>query len=424
MPEIRPYRGILYNSTKVNPTDVVAPPYDVISTQQQGELYDRNTYNIIRLILGREEDRYNSAAKYFEDWKNKHIMVNDEKESMYVLVQNFDLDGKKQIERRGIIAASRLEEYGVGSINPHEKTYLAPKEDRLKLFQATNAMFDQILSLYSDPQHNLDEFLTNFLFSSPIIDVTFERVRNRVWRIHNQVAVAGIASFFSNQKIIIADGHHRYETALQYRDLMRSKNQMHSGHEPYNFIPMYFTNMDSPGLIILPTHRILSNISDFSSAQLLESLKEYFHFDVQISVDELLQNLSSRGEFAFGVILPTPPEYILIWLKNREVIKSLNQPEVLSQLDVSLFDIIILKNIFHLSDKATDRKSFLGYDNDAIRAIRMVKEGKADAAFLLNPTTIGQLKAVTESKYTMPPKSTYFYPKLLSGILSYSFIDE
>ncbi|HZY10461.1 MAG TPA: DUF1015 domain-containing protein [Bacteroidota bacterium] len=424
MPEVRPYRGILYNSTKVSPTDVVAPPYDVISTQQQGELYDRNTYNIIRLILGREEDRYKSAAKYFEDWKNSSIMVHDEKAVIYALVQNFDFPERNPIERRGIIAALRLEDYGAGSINPHEKTHSAPKEDRFKLFRTTNAMFDQILSLYSDPQHNIDDFLSNYTDSSPIIDVTFEQVRNRVWRIRGDIAYAGIASFFTNRKIIIADGHHRYETALRYRDLMRSKNPRHSGDEPYNFIPMYFTNMDSPGLCILPTHRILSNISDFSSAQLLESLKTYFHFDVQTTAEELLHNLSSRREFAFGVILPTPPEFVLIWLKNREVIKSLNLPEILSQLDVSLLDTIILKNIFHISDETTDKKANVSYENEATRAIRMVKEGKADVAFLLNSTKIDQLKAVTESKYTMPPKSTYFYPKLLSGIVSYSFIDK
>ena len=425
MPEITPFRGIFYNLVKVKLGDVVAPPYDVISPEQQNQLYVASPYNVVRLILGREEDRYASAARYFEQWRAEQILMRDEVPSIYLLAQDFKTPEGTSVERSGFIVRCKLEDFGKGSILPHEKTLAKPKEDRLRLFQATHANFSQIFSLYADPFHAVEASFDAAMEGSAVMDTTFEGVRNRLWRINDASTVTAIRQSMANKTALIADGHHRYETALAYRDSMKANNPRHTGNEPYNFIMMYFTNVHSEGLVILPTHRILHGLPHFDMQGFLTKLKADFDFEIRQNAEELLAKLKSHDRYAFGIVAAR--QFILCWLKDPSRLStslSSAMPEVVKKLDVTVLHSLILEKILGISKVAQEQKQNLDYVKDAHEAIRSVSDGKAQVAFLMNPTPVGDVRAVAEAGSTMPQKSTYFYPKLLSGLIMNSLKED
>ncbi len=422
MPDIKPFRGILYDGGRVDFNDVVAPPYDVISPEQQASLYKRHLNNVVRLILNNEEDPYGGASRKYREWREHSILRQDDVPSLYVLAQSFsDADGKL-IERWGCIAACRLEEIGKGSIYPHEKTLSGPREDRLRLFQSTNAMFSQIFSLYNDPRGILDAPTRSVISAAPAVDVVFEGVRNRLWRLDDERHRNTIVSYLADEKVLIADGHHRYETALAYRNSRRLKNPDHTGKEPYNFVPMFFTNMQDPGLIIYPTHRLVHSLPSFNPVKLLAEAEKYFVVTESSSPDAFLGELRSIRKGGLGLALGSPNRFVV--LRAREAVSRAateHLPAVLADLDVTLLHTIILKNILGMSDEAQEKKLFLKYEKETQRAISAAGAGEAQAAFIMNPTRIEQVKAVAASGMVMPQKSTFFYPKILSGLVLYSF---
>ena len=423
MPIIRPFKAILYDTQKISLVNVVAPPYDVISTEQQEELYKRHPQNIIRLELSREKNPYDSAAQQFAQWKKDAMMISDASPAIYILSQSFNLPDGKHYERTGFVAACRLEEFGKGLIYPHEKTHSGPKEDRLKLFHATGAIFSQIFSLYSDEQSVLDAHIRTAMNAQPDLDVEFERVRNRVWKITDGKIISAFADAVKTKKVYIADGHHRYETALAYRDEMKQKNPNHTGDEPYNFVQMCFVNIHQPGLIVLPTHRVVHGLPDFNTNEFLETLKEHFHLDLCATPEELLNDLANRGARAYGLVLPEFPYYVLFWLREAKMLNSLGIPFGVAKLDVTVLHQFVLKDILNISEESQEKKLNLEYVKDSQQVFQLVKERKMQFGFILNPTPVEQVQAVAELNLVMPQKSTYFYPKLLSGLITYSFVD-
>ncbi|MBI1806552.1 MAG: DUF1015 domain-containing protein [Ignavibacteria bacterium] len=423
MPEIRPFRGILYNLKKINVDNVVAPPYDVITPQQQEVLYNRSPYNIVRLILGQGEDWYRSAAKYLDQWKAEHIVVPDSEPALYVLSQEFTLPEGKRVERYGFIAACKLEDFGKGSVFPHEKTLSGPKEDRFRLFQATGTMFSQIFSLYEDSDLLLDRYLRQTMDDLPMFDTVFEDVRNRLWKMTDSSAIGAISSYLLNHRVFVADGHHRYETALLYRDSLRLKYPNFSGTEPFNYVPMFFTNMSDPGLVIYPTHRLVHSITGFDQSRLLSDLQPYFTLNVFNTQEGMLASLKQQAGRSFGLVLKKEPPYAVLQLKDDSMFQGAGIPPVLAQLDATILHTGIFRNILHMSEEDQVKKRYLDYEKDEGRAIVAVRDGKAQAAFLMNPTRMNQIRAVAEAGFTMPQKSTYFYPKLLSGLVTYSFFE-
>ncbi len=421
MPAIKPFKVIHYNPAQAELRDVVAPPYDVISPSEREELYSRHPFNAIRLILAREEDPYGSAAERFREWMKRNILISDERESLYVLSERFSMPGGGETERVGIVAACRLEDFGKGSVYPHEKTMMGPKEDRFRLFQATQAMFSQIFSLYSDPEHLLDAQLRPVLRQTPWLKTEADGVVNSVWRIEDQQRIESLREFFSHEKVFVADGHHRYETALLYRDAMRLKNQVFTGNESYSYVPMYFTNMDDPGLIILATHRIVRDLPAFSPAQLMERLGARFRLRTVDTPAALGEALSKSTAPSFGLALRDAPRFTLLQLNAHTVPDHDDLPSLLDRLDVTVLHRNILKDILGISENHQLNRRYLEYEKDAARAIDAVSAGHAQAAFLMNPTRIDQVRAVAEAGLTMPQKSTFFTPKLLSGLLIYSF---
>ncbi|MBI3193558.1 MAG: DUF1015 domain-containing protein [Ignavibacteriae bacterium] len=423
MPELQPFKAILYNTKKINLSDVVAPPYDVISQQHQHDLYNRNAYNIVRLILGKEENRYTSASHFFNRWREENILSDDDEPAVYVLTQTYMLSDGKQVTRRGFIAACRLEELGKGSIFPHEKTLSKPKEDRLKLFNATETMFSQIFSIYSDSKFTLNDALYSTTSTHAHLEVEFENVLNRVWKLTETDSLRKVSEYFRSSKVMIADGHHRYETAVAYMKSKKESNPAHTGNEAYNFVPMFFTNMNDPGLVILPTHRIVHSLKDFDISAFMQKLEQYFHVTIYSNQNQILRNLPLR-KHNFGMILPTALGFILLELKSTSILHEFQIPPVVANLDVTILHTLIMKHILGITPEAQEQKLNLDYEKDSQQAIDAVRDGRAQIAFILNPTPIVQVKEVAEAGFVLPQKSTYFFPKLLSGLVNYSFVDE
>ena len=423
MPEIKPFPALRYNAKKVQLDEVVAPPYDVISEQQQDELYRRNPYNVIRLVLGREDNRYASAVSSLEEWKKQQLIISDSSPALYVLSQRYSLAGGETIDRYGFIAGCRLAEFGKAGVYAHEKTHSKPKEDRFQLFRATGAMFSQIFSIYSDPGKQIDRLLEQTMQGPALAEVMFEGIHNRLWRIDDLSSVVSIQQYLNQQNVFVADGHHRYETALAYSTLRRSQNPHHSGNEAYNFVPMFFTNMNNGGLVVLPTHRVLHDSIDFDAVKFIEKLQQYFHCASFESLALLSEALTKEKQCAFGVVL-SGNSYSLLRVKNLHWYEGMGVPPILAQLDVTLLHALVFKHVLRISEDDQDSKRFLGYEKDAQQAVDLVQHGKAQAAFLLNPTRIDQVRTIAEAGLVMPQKSTYFYPKLLSGLVMYSFLDQ
>ena len=421
MPDIKPFRGFLYNPKKVELSEVVAPPYDVISARYQSELYDRSEYNIVRLILNRDQDPYQSAAKLLDQWRKNNIVVRDEVPHVYVLSQNFVLPDGTPAERKGFVAACLLQEFGKGSVYPHEKTHSGPKEDRFRLFQATGMMFSQIFGLYNDPSGTLDRHLHSVTSAVPDIDVMFDEVRNRLWRCRDERTMNAVAEFMRPQKIFIADGHHRYETALQYRDACRFQNPQHTGTEAYNFVPMFLTNMQDPGLIILPTHRVLHNLPDFVPEQFLEDLAKVFTLHEYESSETMLSDVRRATQHSYGLMLAGRDECWMLKLKTDPTRSHAGIEKMIEELDVTILHSVVFERILGISSEQQEQKLYIDYEKDAQRAIQAAREQNVQAAFIMNPTRIDQVRSISLAGSVMPQKSTYFYPKLLSGIVNYSF---
>lgn len=426
MPEIRPFRGIRYNQSKVDLPDVVAPPYDVISPEQQTRLYERSPYNVVRLILGREEDRYASAAEHFRKWQKEEILLRDERPSIYILHQTFEENGGRTITRKGLIALCRLEEFEKKIVLPHEKTLAKPREDRFKLFKATQANFSQVFSLYSDPEFEVERRLNGATKATPAIDVQFEQVRNRIWILDDQAAISDMGDLFAGKQVLIADGHHRYETGLAYRDFLRKQNPAHRGDELYNYIMMFFTNLDDEGLVIRPTHRVVHSVPDIDRKEFLAKAERWFIVRDFSDEQVLWTALAASSVPSFGMLMKGDRRMSLLSLKpnlDPADFISGSAPREVKELDVSILHHLILGEILGISPEAQEQKRNLDYLRDAHEAFDAVRAGAFQLAFVMNAPNIHQVRAVAKAGETMPQKSTYFYPKLVSGLVINSMND-
>lgn len=420
MPQIIPFQGFLYNQGKVNLQDVVAPPYDVISPEQQEKLYARSPFNVVRLILGKEEDRYTSAARHLEEWTRNSVLVRDPEPSIYFIAQTFTGKDGKSYTRRGLVVLCRLEEFEKKVILPHERTLAKPREDRLKLFRATNSNFSQIFSLYSDPERTVERLLNGVTQSLPAIQVMFEDVQNRLWRFTDTDQIRAIQDLMREKQLLIADGHHRYETALAYRDLKRKENPGHTGAELYNYVMMFLTNIDDEGLVVYPTHRLVHSLPGLRAGDFLQQLGQYFVHREFKNVDMLVKGLSSSPVKSLGLVTSGDPCCYLLTLKpsvsSADLIPGPVPPEV-KDLDVSLLHEFILKELLGISREDQEQKRYIDYVKDLDQAFDAVRLRTAQLAFLMNPTRVDQVRAVARAGYTMPQKSTYFFPKLLTGLV-------
>ena len=426
MATVRPFKGLVYNAEAVRLSEVVAPPYDVISPELQHRLYEKDPRNVVRLILNRDPDPYASAAEAFRTWQSDGTLLRDTEPAFYLLSQSFAGAGGSDITRSGCIGLCRLEEFEKKVILPHEKTLAKPKEDRLKLFQATESNFSQVFGVYADPEKSLSSLFAEATSAPPDLDVTFEGVRNRLWRIQGGRRTRAISDFFENRNILIADGHHRYETALAYRAARRSADPHGSPDAPYNYVMMFLTNMSDEGLVVLPTHRVVHSVQNFDSSALLKMLSASFVLQSFNSPERMMHALQEGGSGTLAMVLREHQAYHVLSLKPglsaSEVVEG-PEPDVVKQLDVAVLHFHILRSLLGISAHAQEQKSNLDYVVDPVEAVETVRKGYAQAAFLLNPTPVDQVYAVASAGYTMPQKSTFFFPKLLSGLVFHSHRD-
>jgi uncharacterized protein (DUF1015 family) len=418
MLDIKPFAGLRYDLSRVRLADVVAPPYDVISPVQQEELYRRDPHNVVRLILGREPDRYREAAMHLNSWRAAGILRRDSEPGFYVLAQTFrGGDGVSHL-RSGVIAAVRLVEFDRGVILPHEKTLSRPKEDRFRLMQATQTNLSQIFGLVSDPERQGDALLKEVMGRAPLLKVEFEGVLNQLWAVTDREMIDSLSGIMRTKSVLIADGHHRYETALAYRDLMRLKNAPSDGNEPFQYTMMFLTNMHSEGLVILPTHRLVHHLQGFEEGLFIKRLEEAFDVRPAGTTSELLHLLSAHEPHSYGVVLSGG--MYCVHLKRAEGLAHMvgaHVPPEVRELDVTVLHSVIFEGILSIGREAQEKKLNLDYIKEVEDVVRAVREGTGQAGFLMNATRIEQVRRVAHMGHTMPQKSTFFYPKLLSGLV-------
>lgn len=421
MAEIKGYKGLRFNCEKAGKTEeLVCPPYDIISDQQREEYIKTNPHNIIRLELPKGDDKYNKAAEILKDWLEKGILVKEDKPAIYIYEEEFTAYGERKTIK-GIICRVKLEEFSKGIILPHEFTLSKAKEDRLNLMKATNCNFSQIYSLYMDGGKNTLGKIDSLSKSEPDIQLQDnDNVTHRMWIIKDEKAIADICSDFTDRKLYIADGHHRYETALNYRNYLREQGLAKEG-DACDYQMMMLVDMEHPGLVVFPTHRLVRNLDSFNAERVIDGCKEYFdvteHSDIN-TIESTLMELYNQGKKAYAFYCGGS-SYKLLVLKDTNIIKKLlpNASTATQQLDVTILHTLILEKIFGIDAENMAKQINLTYTKIFDEAISSVQQGNSQCAFILNPTRVSEIREVASNGEKMPQKSTYFYPKMITGLV-------
>jgi len=427
MASIKPFKGFLYNKEKVDISKTVAPPYDVISPSMQSELYDLSSYNIVRLILGKEElgdneknNKYTRAKEFLNSWVSQKVLLEDAKECIYFYMQTYVHEGDIK-NRFGFIAAMRLESPEKSNVLPHEFTFPKPKEDRLKLMNQVEANLSPVFSLFSDDDNAITSILKKTCsIEKPYFNINFEGVEHKLWKVESSSIIQKIQEGLKGKQVYIADGHHRFETALLYRNLRRQKDDSKT-EKGYDYIMMYFSSLDDAGLTILPTYRVIKDIN-MSQEDLLKIIQKDFELESCSSIDDLFgkMNIYKDKIFCFGLYL-RQDKYYLLKLKNENIIEQEikeKKPKEWKRLDVTILHKLIIQKLF--GNRET-KESDIAYTRDAVLSKKLVDGKEYFACFFVNPTKLSQVREIANVGEKMPQKATYFYPKLLSGLVIHKF---
>ncbi len=399
-------------------SSVVCPPYDVISPRRQEYFHDLDPNNFIRIILGKDvpgEDKYKRSAEYFNDWLKKKVLIQDEKPAVYFYSQQYNLKGETKT-RYGFIALLYLGD-DKSPVYGHEHTHLEAKEDRLRLLKAVRANLSPIFVVFPDKKRIVQSLKTQCADKKPFIELTDdERTRHKLWKIDAPGILSGIQAIMAKEDIFIADGHHRFEVACAYRQELKDKLAAITGEEDFNYVMAYFTNTDPHGLTILPIHRLLKPDSAIDFSSFASRLEEYFHIEEIKDKSRFFFLIEKAGWIEHVLGMYNRGKCWLLRIKNIKILDKMiaDRPPEYRSLDVSILNYIILKNILGLE---LEDKRILEFIPEANELIRQADENPSYIAFFLNPVKVQQIMAVAANGNKMPPKSTYFYPKVLSGLL-------
>jgi uncharacterized protein (DUF1015 family) len=443
MARIYPFRAWRYSPSAVRLNDVVTQPYDKISPAMQQAYYQRSPYNLVRIILGlpelfdaeRGESVYTRAARDFRAWRDQSVLVQEKEPCVLAYAQRFTVPGTETVsgtetvlERRGFIALGKLHDYAEQVVFRHEQTLSKPKSDRLNLLKATCAHFGQIFMLYSDPAGTVESILYDG--SGPAdAEVTDEYgVLHRVWRISDPATIRLLATAMADRKLIIADGHHRYETALNYareHAAAPARPEFSATHLPQPPYPesaamMTFVNMDAEGLVILPTHRVVHGLERFDAAAFARAAEEFFAVDALSAADAASYLDTLRQQKGPAFVAVTRAGALLLRSKPEAAAALKPVPERLRQLDLTHLHALVLDRLLHLDAEKVREQTNIRYLRDPAEAVDQVRRSEADITFLTNPVTMEQLREVAFAGEVMPQKSTDFFPKLLSGLAIYA----
>jgi uncharacterized protein (DUF1015 family) len=434
MADVLPFQGLVYDLKKVGDLSLVtAPPYDVISDKAMPKYYAKHPYNVIRLELGDDvsgQDRYHLCTKYFNDWERKGILIREKEPAFYFYQVDFPLNEREWKVRQGFIGLCRLEEFGKGLILPHERIHEAQKQDRLMVLKSCQANFSQVFSLFSDPEQAINSLFKKFLKQSPLFDYSDEDlIHHRLWSVKDRNLFLQVRENMKEKTLFIADGHHRYEAALAYKKEMERKLSPLTGKEPFHYTMMYFCAFEDEGLTILPSHRLIFNLPHFNRIHFESELQKYFkRIDIpfhpendQIKRIEFLMALEKEGERGnvFGLYIQGNDYYTLLHFRKELDLPFMvgrNIPAVLQKLDVIILHRFVLEQLLGIGEKDQDSNRIRIIKNHH-RAIDLVRNGKFQMVFLLNPPKVEEVQEVASEGETMPQKSTFFYPKLPTGLV-------
>jgi uncharacterized protein (DUF1015 family) len=428
MVRIAPFRGVVYSQKKIRDlAKVIAPPYDVISKSEQERLYKKSPYNFVRLDLSQEADSYDAVAQTLNDWLAQGIFECDQQPAIYFLSQRFKLKGGEEKERLGFFALIELQDFTSGEIRPHEKTHDAPKQDRLKLMLACQAQLSPIFALYAQPKPTINRILAVAVEGvAPWLDVEQDNGDHcRLWRITDSAVIQKIQQEMRDQQLLIADGHHRYEATLSYRDHMRRERGQWTGREAFNYVMAYCANMNDDNVVILPTHRLVRGYEHKPFLELEEALQTYFYVeqhpktpDGKVSFLKALK-VAAKKYRVIGASFKRDPRYLILRLKNKRIMqrlaKDLSAP--LRELDVSTLHLLILEHILGMAPEQQESGDTVRYFDDEETILQTLEKEEFQAAFLLNAPKAEEVLAIAAAGEKLPQKSTYFYPKLSSGLI-------
>ena len=430
MAKISPFRGICYNPDKIaDLADVLTPPYDVISPVEQERFYSRHPKNVIRLILGKmaetdspRDNRYTRAAGFFEQWRDEGTLVRDETPSLYLTTVDFSVGGIP-FTRYGLTAKVGLEPFEKKIILPHERTFSKVKSERLELMKSCRANFSPIFGLYTDTGDILQVLKQAVETETAQSDLVDDKGhRHRMWRISDPAACRYFGDAFQNKQLFIADGHHRYETALNYRNWLSDTLPGFNDDHPANGIMMYLCSVSDPGLTILPAHRMLHGIDQIMRDSLIHKAADYFQVTSFPCDDSgraaLLSGLHDNSRNTkIGVFIKNHPDAYLLQLRNDVMDRLFGTeiPDALRHLDVTVLTRLIFMKLLDFDELKLDNEKSIVYSSIETEAIDTATAGECELAFILNPTSIDQVRTVAEQGLIMPRKSTYFYPKVITG---------
>jgi uncharacterized protein (DUF1015 family) len=408
MAEILPFRGLLYNVSRVSIEDVLAPPYDIISPEWRESLYKKSPYNIVRIDFGREEpgdneseNKYIRARRWFDAWIKDGILVRSDKPSFYAYEIIYTVHNVRK-RLSGFLCLVKLEELGKGSIYPHECTHSKPKLDRLNLLRACEANISPIFSLYKSSGNGIARILSRITLTKPFLQATdISGHLHRLWQIDRPEEIETIKQELADKTVFIADGHHRYETSFEYGREMSATKISSSRRKPYDHTLMFLTNLMDEGITILPAHRLVREIPE----NIYEMLSVYFEIETVANDFDIRKRLSGRKN-ALGFFRKAEKAWHILTYRKQ------NLSEVhpnLREIDVIILHELIFKKILPTAE--------IGYEMDIVKAIDQVNHGDYGAAFFLNPTKVEDVEKSALSSMRLPPKSTYFYPKLLTGLV-------
>ncbi len=430
---VSPFRGIHFDLSRVpDLSQVVSPPYDVISPEEQTGFHRRHPRNIVWIDFGLEKegdgptaDKYTRAADYFRQWQSEGTLVRDTVPSLYYYEQEFSLPGRGVTVRKGFLGALRLSDFGEGKVFPHEKTHSRPKEDRLSLMRATEANMSPIFGLYSDPRDEVAKALREGLPALPDFSATDDLgVKHRVWRVTDPASLHAAVGKMSDKQVFIADGHHRYETALAFRDEMRGKHGVRED-AAYEHVLMFLCNMDDEGIVILPAHRGIHSVPGFSEEEFAARVRSLVPIETRQGTPEdamrAVEEAGTRGKAIawstghgrFHVVsFPEPESFAGKHLSRF--------PPELRTLDVVLLHGFLFEKMLEISPDAVTAGQFVRYYKETRKIASELERGELQAAFFLNPVTVDEFRGVSLSGHVLPQKATFFYPKILTGLLIFS----
>ncbi len=443
MSDIQPFRALRYDLGHVGSlSDVICPPYDVISLEFQNELYLRHPANFVRVELNRDEpldddhnNRYSRAARFLKNWKSDGVLFAESQTAVYVYHQVFHVEGREYV-RRGFMARCRLERFGEGNIFPHEETLSGPKADRLLLMKSCKANLSQIFGLFPDPKNETQALLEAAIANqTPLEAKDHLGVISRVWPVTDSSVIAKLTGLMGSKSVFIADGHHRYETACNYRDELAAAGKLDSNH-PANFVLMMYVGMSDPGLVVLPTHRLFRGLPEMTSADLVAKLGDCFTCRVAGEGTDLAQTVwdeieTNDEQGTIGLFTGKDERWTVakITAKGRERIANVaaDHSEDWQGLGVSILHRLIIETLFRAKELPKPKyvhsveevvESLDAGDSAARDATGVMGTGgRFELAALVMPATVDHIRSISQNGERMPAKSTYFYPKLLGGLV-------